>query len=112
MGNAKWAKWDNKSVNVVISAVKGRSSLNSSSSTHPDFAQTLVDPLFALAQRGWERCELKKPSLPLAEERVVQRSADRVSQPASQHHYSIKYYGKRRHPDPMGIKRIFYISVK
>lgn len=44
MGNAKWAKRDNKSVNVVISAVK----LNS-----PDFAQTLVDPLFAFGvKRG------------------------------------------------------------
>ena len=36
MGNAKWAKWDKKSVRVVVLAVN----------THPDTA-TLIDPLFA-----------------------------------------------------------------
>jgi len=44
--------------------------------THPDIA-TLVDPLFAFGVKRVR--ENKKPSLPLAEERVVERSKDRVS---------------------------------
>jgi len=44
--------------------------------THPDYA-ALVGPLFAF---GGKRVRKKQiPSLPLAEERVVERSNDRVS---------------------------------
>jgi len=45
--------------------------------THPDIA-SLVDPLFAFGEKRVNK-EIKQPSLRLAEERVIQRSADRVS---------------------------------
>jgi hypothetical protein len=44
---------------------------------HPDIA-LLVDPLFAARKEGRKKVLIKTP-LPLAEERVVQRSAGRVS---------------------------------
>jgi hypothetical protein len=46
--------------------------------THPDIA-ALVDPLFAFGGKRVRYHNTKTPSFPLAEEKVVQRSVDRVS---------------------------------
>ncbi len=51
--------------------------------THPDFAKPLVDPLFAARKEGISRIikfnKLKFPLSAKGEERVVERSNDRVS---------------------------------
>jgi hypothetical protein len=47
--------------------------LHDDESTHPDYA-SLVDPLFACGGKRGRNVNLLNPSLPLAEERVVERS--------------------------------------
>ncbi|GAB2986783.1 hypothetical protein GCM10027049_28170 [Mucilaginibacter puniceus] len=51
--------------------------------THPDIAKTLVDPLFAARKEGVSMVDnfsvFKSPLYAKGEERVVERSKDRVS---------------------------------